>query len=112
MAMAYRTSDRKRSPLNTLPERKTPGTDGFVNGIESLSESERRDFLFPEFTAPGHKMRCPHCEHPLTLKQAVVILKGSGFRQMVPVRLRNGTVVVMDASRVNPNAVEILDPAT
>ncbi len=53
-------------------------------------------------------MRCPHCEHPITLKQAIVILKGSGFRQMVPVRLRNGIVAVMDASQVNPNAVEIL----
>jgi hypothetical protein len=97
--------------LNTLPKPENEGIElGEVNGINSLSESDRREFLFPEFTAPGHKMRCPHCEHPLTLKQAIVILNGSGFRHMVPVRLRDGTTAVMDASQVNPNAVEILDP--
>jgi hypothetical protein len=55
-----------------------------------------------------HVMQCPHCKAGLTLKEAIVILNGSGFRQIAPVRLQDGNVIYMEAGLVNPNAVEIL----
>jgi len=55
-----------------------------------------------------HVMQCPHCKAALTLKEAILILNGSGFRQMAPVRLEDGTVTYMEAGLVNPKGVEIL----
>jgi hypothetical protein len=95
--------------MSTFPVPESGGVDrGGVKGMDPQSE-EYRDFFFPEFTRLGHKMRCPHCECRLTLKQAIFILNGSGFVQMARVRLRNGALAVMDAALVNPNAVEIVD---
>jgi copper chaperone CopZ len=54
-------------------------------------------------------MSCQHCQSSLTLKEAITILNGSGYKQTARVRLKDGTVVFVDASQVNPNEVEILD---
>lgn len=55
------------------------------------------------------KMSCPHCQAPLTIKQVITLLNGSGYRQVVAVKLPDGTITHQEAGRVNPNAVEILE---
>lgn len=54
-------------------------------------------------------MHCPHCAVRLTLKEAITILNGSGYRQFARVRLRDGQIAFVDAAKVNPNEVEVLD---
>lgn len=54
------------------------------------------------------KANCPYCHKELTLKEAIEILNGSGFVQYVRVKLPDGSITVMEAGLVNPNAVEIL----
>jgi hypothetical protein len=57
--------------------------------------------------------RCPHCQHDLTVKEAIVILNGSGFVQKVRVRVpETGVEAWVDAAQVNPRKVEILERHT
>lgn len=55
------------------------------------------------------RMECPHCHAELSLREAITILNGTGFRRMARVRNPNGTIAYIEAGRVNPLAVEILD---
>jgi hypothetical protein len=55
------------------------------------------------------EMNCPHCQHKLTLKEAIEILNGSGYVQYAQVKLSDGTITNIEAGLVNPNTVEILD---
>jgi hypothetical protein len=96
--------------LNTVPEPENSSIEtGGVNGINPPVELSHRAILSPDFTAPKHEKKCPHCNHALTLKEAIIILNGSGYVEMAKIKLRNGSLAVMDAGRVNPNAVEIID---
>lgn len=56
--------------------------------------------------------KCPHCDHALTIQEAVVTLNGSGFKTAARVRLKNGDIALInDVSKINPNeVVEILEP--
>ncbi len=54
-------------------------------------------------------MECPHCKHALTLKEAVIILNGSGYVRKVRVRLPNGAIVGVEAADCNPNTMDIVD---
>jgi len=56
-----------------------------------------------------NEMCCPRCQAALTLKEAITILNGSGYERIARVRLKDGTIAFVDASRVNPNEVEVLD---
>lgn len=55
------------------------------------------------------QMRCPHCHAELTLREAITILNGTGFVRRARVRLEDGRIIVLEASKINPNTVEILD---
>ncbi len=55
------------------------------------------------------EMRCPHCTHELTVKEAITILNGTGFKRMVPVRLPDGQTTFLEAGIINPHTVEILE---
>ena len=55
------------------------------------------------------EMKCPHCQHKLTLREAVIILHGSGFAQIATIKLADGTIAFVEAGVVNPNTVEILE---
>ena len=51
---------------------------------------------------------CPHCRHALTLREAIIIMHGSGFEEIMQVRLADGTLAYLEAGLVNPNVVEVL----
>jgi hypothetical protein len=55
------------------------------------------------------RMECPHCRAELSLREAITILNGTGFRRMARVRSPDGVIAYIEAGRVNPLAVEILD---
>lgn len=54
------------------------------------------------------QMKCPHCDAELSLREAITILNGTGFRQLARVRYK-GKTFVQDAGSVNPLAVEVLE---
>lgn len=55
------------------------------------------------------KRQCPHCNHNLTAREAIIILHGSGFEETVPVKMPDGTVAFMEVGTVYPNEVEVLN---
>ena len=55
------------------------------------------------------KMKCPHCGTELSLREAITILNGTGYRRMAKVRFRDDRIGLVEAGSVNPLAVEILD---
>src|SRR5688572_508644 len=57
----------------------------------------------------GHHMECPHCKERISVKQAIQILNGSGFTRQVHIKLDDGAPFLIDAQRVNPNTMEIID---
>lgn len=59
-------------------------------------------------TTDEPQMRCPHCRHALTMKEAITVLNGSGFVQMALVRMADGHITAVEAGLVNPNTVEIM----
>lgn len=52
---------------------------------------------------------CPHCNHPLTLRDSIIIMHPTGFEAFVKVKLPDGTITFIEAGRVDPTFVEILD---
>jgi hypothetical protein len=54
-------------------------------------------------------MQCPHCCHPITMKEVIWLMNGSGYRQLVSVRLNDGTESLCEAGLVNPPKVTILE---
>jgi hypothetical protein len=58
---------------------------------------------------PSPQMKCPRCHEKLTLRQAITLLNGSGFKQMALVKLPDGSITAIEAGIVNPNTVEILE---
>jgi hypothetical protein len=52
---------------------------------------------------------CPHCSASITLKQAIIILNGSGFKRFVRVRVKDETEGIIEAGLCNPNEVEVLE---
>jgi len=53
-------------------------------------------------------MCCPHCDTPLSLKQAIEILNGSGYERTAQVKLPDGQIVLLPAGSINPRAVEVI----
>lgn len=56
--------------------------------------------------------RCPHCREPLTVKQIIELMNGSGFVRRVKIRLPDGSTAWIAARDVNPNTMEIVEDAT
>ena len=56
-----------------------------------------------------HRRECPHCKAPITVKQAVEILNGTGIHPRVHIKLDDGTAHLMNACDVNPNTMQIID---
>jgi hypothetical protein len=54
------------------------------------------------------EMKCPHCKAKLTLREAIIILNGSGLKKMAQIRLVSGEIAYLDAGQVNPNTVELI----
>ncbi len=54
-------------------------------------------------------MKCPHCQADLTLREAIIILNGSGYRRIAKIRLPSGQIAFQEAGKVNPVANEVLD---
>jgi len=53
--------------------------------------------------------QCPRCHARLTLLEAIKILHGTGFTRMVMVRPPGGEIGLLEAGKVNPNTVEVLE---
>ena len=55
-------------------------------------------------------MHCPQCNGELSIREAITILNGTGYKRKAWVRSRaDGAVAFVDAALVNPLEVEILD---
>lgn len=52
---------------------------------------------------------CPYCHHPLTLREIITMMHGSGWERLAKVRLDNGTITLVEAGLVNPTQVEVLE---
>ncbi len=52
---------------------------------------------------------CPHCGHVISTFEAVSILWGDGFRQLVAVRDADGSNIVVPLSEFNPQTMELLE---
>jgi hypothetical protein len=52
---------------------------------------------------------CPHCHAKLTLREAVTIIHGTGFRRMEPVKLPTGKVSLMEIGEIYPSFVDVLE---
>ena len=55
------------------------------------------------------KMKCPHCDSELSLREAITILNGTGYRRMAKVRFPDDRIGLVEAGTINPLVVEILD---
>jgi hypothetical protein len=54
-------------------------------------------------------LKCPACAAPLTVRQAIEILNGSGYQRTARVHLPDGSIAYLPAASINPNEVEVLD---
>ena len=54
-------------------------------------------------------LKCPQCRAKLTLLEAITILNGTGFQRIAKIKLPDGKIAFLEAGKVNPNAVEILE---
>lgn len=54
------------------------------------------------------EMKCPHCKAKLTLREAIIILNGSGVMKKAQIKLASGEIAYLDAGQVNPNTVELI----
>jgi hypothetical protein len=77
---------------------------------KSLSRDSGSDRLSRKDNPTMFSAECPHCKHSLNLKEAIVILNGSGYKHFVVVRTPDGREHVAPAEQINPNEVEILSP--
>jgi hypothetical protein len=57
----------------------------------------------------GDHQRCPHCHEKLTLKEAIIIMHGSGFSRAVAVKADDGSIVFLEAGLVNPRTMHMLE---
>jgi hypothetical protein len=74
-----------------------------------METSEAHPPTAQTFSFSDRAMECPHCHAPLSLREAIVILNGSGYTQMAKIRLPDGFTRYAEAGSVNPNECEILD---
>jgi len=61
-------------------------------------------------TALGKRQpQCPHCHHPITVEQALLVLRGDGFVKHHKVRSRTtGQEFILEETSINPLEMEVL----
>jgi len=57
----------------------------------------------------NNDLQCPRCHQPLSIKEAITMINGSGYARKVRVRMPDGKVHIAEAGMVNPNEVKILE---
>ena len=60
-------------------------------------------------TSPGTERHCPSCGQRLSLRQIIQMMHGHGFEEYVWVKLADGNMALVEAGKVNPTLVEVLD---
>ena len=54
--------------------------------------------------------QCPHCHHPITVEQALLVLRGDGFVKHHKVRSRiTGQEFILEETSINPLEMEVVE---
>jgi hypothetical protein len=77
----------------------------FMQPILNHSEPHRTETS----RGTGTERHCPGCGQRLSLRQIIEMMHGSGFEEYVWVKLADGSVALVEAGKVNPTLVEVLD---